>query len=602
MQKPGKRGTKTFGVKEVCNMLNRFNNKPTLAIIFCISLATKGFSCPMDIEASDNHTAEINKKINTLIELIETQDRITPMDAPGLTKPKHIDPIDLYKEIFKAYEPLSARVTNPGKVHIEGYAKLAKSLLVIIIKRAIEKECTNRSEVEIPLDDRKELLRKSRDFCLADYEKEYITETISTKPIISTIENDIKKAEKYIEFAKPISAFEKEISRVQRENAASYRWFVNFSDQLSLLTSKLLYESYNNTNTLYSHYFFSIDSTVAFPDFSEEKYIINSPRVDFVMSPPALLNQFPDIFMMPYLFELGPIDFLNLTLEGNKLFWPCGMTFAPVIADGLYKCPRMFFAHDMHHLGLLLASMLCPHIEFDEKDNIAENPQLVARTFYLAKNLFNFYCLSQHEIYNAISKMKEGEEKQLYSFYAFNEFHEDIKTGARLVQGILGLLTPAFSESEYYDDKYYKPLLPNSISKLSTQEACKSLENGYKAYTSHIHKNISAELLKYYESMKIDLCPSFSVTANIYDIKGRQIGKIATIDLNFVEKEFHMQLVFERVCSNPNDEIACKALISWGDGINKQFKNNDIDRYIRDVASNFRKTEKTAGNMFNYLL
>lgn len=338
-----------------------------------------------EFESSD----ALNEALKNLEVFLIQQEAITPLEATCFLKSEE-DPFSYYKPILKAYRGM--RQESLQIVHVDGYGSLAATFLGFIKKRMLYRKCTNAEEVahtSKEIDEYMNSLKKGEDDL-------YLYEGIFDKtPKIEIIKDEEEKRKREIEFLLDIMLFEEEIERALQEENTSYEWFMLFCDQLSVLSSKFLsYRSFSNVNTHYAAYFEYVDKRRKFPNFSKEKYFTSFDRVNYTMSLPGLINQFPFVFMMPYPFILEPLDFLNLTIGKSQLFWPCGFVFGTEIADGWHHCPRTFFGHDWHHLGLLVSSILSPCL-FGKSFNLEnEEPELLKNMFYTIQSSFSLYCLS----------------------------------------------------------------------------------------------------------------------------------------------------------------------------------------------------------------
>lgn len=432
----------------------------------------------------------LNSEIKKLETLIIEQDSITPPGATCLVKPDDRDPLDYYKAILQAYRPFCDQESH--KMHVPAYASLARTLFNIIKKRTVYQKCFNLLEAAFSPEEVRRHMERFR-----NGKEDGWWSRVEIKPIIGLIEDQSERDKKDCEFSTCFELFETEINEKLRAKEANYQWFMLFSDQLSGLTSKLLgYRSFTSVNTGYSAYFEYVDRKENFPNFSEEKYFMTTsiPRIDKVMSLPSLIKQFP-VFMMPFPFILGPKDFLNLTVGSNRLFWPCGMVFRPVIADGWHHDPRSFFGHDWHHLGLLLASILSPCIFDKSQESLLANPKILSDVLFISQNSFGLYCRLQNELYKQVSNILDEDTQKIFSFFAFHGVHENVLTFCQRIKNILGKCDVDFSIGPYHNINYYKPLYPSSVSHMDASKLKGYLQNQWTQYREFCSTHLSPELI-----------------------------------------------------------------------------------------------------------
>lgn len=532
-----------------------------LLSFFCI-LQCCATEIPTDnIPTSNSQLSTLNLKIKALKKFLIEQDRVTPLEETCLRKPADQNPLDYYKEILLAYAPF--RHKDPGLFCVKAYASLARTHLDLVKKRSLYRKCRNLDQVLPDPDNVHRIMERlrfpSKNVCSNDLIPDLIQKT-TVEPIIERLNEEDDKDRIEIQrqdnlFLLYFKKFEEEIEKAVLLKKTNYRWFMIFSDQLSLLTTKLLYRSFNMINTNYPAYLEQIDNEVKFPNFHENRYLTQLQRQNIAMSLPGLLNQFPDIFLMPYPFVLESLDFLNFGVGSKQLFWPCGMVFKPAAADGWYHCPRLFFGHDWHHLGLLLSSMITPTVFVVHKKEIVK-PKPLANVLLSMRNSFMIYNLLLREFNKEISAIKNSEKKKIFAFFAFYGFHEGLCTIKNRLQSVFGIKQESFEETSYYEDTYYRGLFPSSKAKLDNSNLKTYLRAQHVKYGSFCRRHISpkvqtvkAQFLKYFPDNSGNLFYLYSIHKDNNLVIGHSNDK------NRVGCEiyYYFTFTFSKICSSPGD-------------------------------------------------
>lgn len=497
------------------------------------------------LQSEQKNLATLNLKIKALEDLLIQQDKLTPLDATCFVKPD-TEPLVYYKDIMVAYRPFFAQ--DAKKLHVEAYGSLARTLLGFVKKRALYRKCLNAAEVTCTPEEIEaymDCLRNGKDYPSSLIET--IISKIQIEPIIDFITDQSEIETREEGFLKYFTAFEEEIQEKINAKKANYQWFMMFSDQLSVLTSKLLYRSFANINTKYPVYFEYVDRKNDFPNFSKKKYLTSVARINHVMSLPGLTNQFPAVFIMPYPFILEPIDFLNLVAGSDQLFWPCGMVFGPVMADGWYHCPRNFYGHDWHHLGIILASMLSPCLFNETKETILDNLSLFSDILFCSQNSFILYCLLQKELNKLIKDIPDPDTRKIFSFFAFEGSHEYTYTISMRFRCMTGKGGRVFEDhAVYYNLNYYKSLYPYAASELNNVDLGNYLQCMWDQYREFCDRHISPDLNKFVDLFLTRVPKNIGFHYLVY-----------TIDMNGTNRAFvggsfnsHYEFVFKKVCTS----------------------------------------------------
>lgn len=478
-------------------------NKIALILFFVSFPALSGDFYP----ETEEDLLELNKAINNYRELLIQQDKLTPLDEIGLLKPEDQDPLDLLKKIRMCYTPLIKTLKkNAIDLSVSAYADLAETLFGFIKKRCLYVNCSNKDDVHLNSLDANKIIDHFK--ALAPNGKPIPDDVVfnglnKITPIFKIIETKIKKTDRDEKFREVFCKFSKEIETARNENRINYKWFMLFSDQLSVLTSELLYRSYFTINTRYFEYLEYVDqrhNEDKFPCFSEKKYLIHSGRQDKFMSLPGLSGLLDSVFMMPYPFPLEAIDFINFAVDEGQLVWPCGTVYRSIVADGYWHCPRTFYGHDQHHLGLLMSSFLAPQVTFITEIDLeiieSDNFKLsLSNIIFNAKKFLKIYTTIGKELYSLISKVSDPDTKNIYSFFAFFDCHEAVKTSDSRLEGMFRIgVHEEYDDSNYYDAYNYIPLYPDHVQKLKKKEIKKYLIEKSDEYDEFIRKNTSTGL------------------------------------------------------------------------------------------------------------
>jgi len=517
----------------------------------------------------DYNLGILNSKIEALELFLIEQDQMSPLEDVCFIKPSDQNPLDFYKEILLAYTPFHQK--DLDTLCVKAYASLARTHLSFVKKRTLYKKCTNLDSVKPDTDAVIKIINKiiMSSFSVSSNNLINGLERITTiEPIIETMNEKTEydraeKKKKEAIFLPYFQKFETEIDQAVLLNKTHYRWFMIFSDQLSLLTSNLLYKSFNIINTNYPVYLEYVDRQRKFPNFFETKYLTGLQRQNTALSLPGLLNQFPSIFLMPYPFTLEPLDFINLGVGNNQLFWPCGMIFRPAPADSWYHCPRMFFGHDWHHLGILLSSMITPTIFADRKKDFL-NTKLISNIIFCAQNSFTIYNLLMREIYENISKLKDSEQQKMFSFFAFYGFHEGLLNMKNRIKTIFAMKQEDFKESSYYENTYYRSLYPKTTSQFNKSELKTYLTLQFADYQIFCHqfitsktRKIAARFLNHYPKGSGNLFYLYSIQNEKNALVGHSNSKDPSHPA--CEINYFCNIIFKNVCSSPEN---CLLLIS----------------------------------------
>lgn len=416
-----------------------------------------------------------------------------------------IEPFELLKQICSSFSDHEST-----KQHMPVFADLAEAYLRIAIERSLSSFCSNSEEVCADYEAIYNILI-NKDFSASETDFRIKMEPhalkSSRKPIFKTFDSDEKRQKKERAFQSVISDFWEEVQSARNEERATYRWFVIYCGQIALLISKMTSKSFALVSTDYSSYLVFALSNNEFPCFKEEFYLTQNEFHNRYLTIPGQLDFAPMILLFPYPFDISHEQFLDLveSINGEKrLIWPCGFSFRPVPADGWYHCSGMFFIHDPHHLGLILASMYSENYCIEDIQNFHEssiqsliNRKKIESFGANAASAFVLYC----DLMEELRVLSSGNDT--YQFFGFlvlhdfliNHFRRLTFFDARSSAGFGSKrFFSVFKKQSFFDENYYNGILPEEFKGLGNDELSKKLSAKFSDYCKRMSVMLSDEL------------------------------------------------------------------------------------------------------------
>jgi hypothetical protein len=184
------------------------------------------------------------------------------------------------------------------------------------------------------------------------------------------------------------------------------------------------------------------------------------------------------------------------------------MIYKPIPADGWWHCPRNFFGHDaiVHPSGIfgcvLSPSIYSPSDRLKLFERILElHPDFISDMVATCKDMLPLYCQLQQEIYGALEKITDPDQKKIYSFFAFLDFHEKHQSLTRILEVAQDSCIHNFDGfSGFLNPNYYKGMYPDAVQKLPDAEIIQYLKKQYADYKQYIIQNLSQGIKQSVES------------------------------------------------------------------------------------------------------